>query len=97
MRILADKGLQRPDGPDPFAFVQPLHHENNEHHDYRDLHQYKQRIEVRHQINAFQIGRGEDRYKHHYPNPWRNAREQRGKVNFRQQDVNHRQEQVIKQ
>ena len=75
MRILTDKRLQRPDGPDPFAFVQPLHHEENKHHDDRHLHQDKQGIEVRHQVNAFQIGRGKDRHKQHYPNPWRNPRE----------------------
>jgi hypothetical protein len=63
MRILADKRLQRPDGPDPFSFMQPLHHQEDKDHHDRNLHQHKQGVEVGHQVNAFQVRRGQNRDK----------------------------------
>ena len=97
MRILTDKRLQRPDGPYPLAFVQPLNHQNDEYHHNRDLHQHEQGVEVRHQINAFQVCGGQNGDKGHHPHPWRHLREQRREIDLRQQDVDHRQEQIIQQ
>ena len=84
MGILADKRLQRPDGPDPFTLMQPLHHQENKDDHDRNLHQHKQRIEVGHQIDAFDIRRGQNRHKSHHPHPRRNFRKQRRQIDLRQ-------------
>ena len=97
MRILADKRLQRPDGPHPLAFVQPLHHQNDKHHHDRNLHQHEQGVEVGHQVNAFQVRGGQNGDKGDHPHPWRHLREQRREIDLRQQDVDHRQKQIIEQ
>ena len=97
MRILADKRLQRPDGPHPLAFVQPLHHQNDKHHHDRNLHEHEQGVEVGHQVNAFQVRGGQNGDKGDHPHPWRHLREQRREIDLRQQDVDHRQKQIIEQ
>ncbi|MNI39879.1 hypothetical protein D3C73_940720 [compost metagenome] len=97
MRIFADEGLQAPYRPQSFTVVQATYHQEDKHHNDCHLGQYEQGIEVGHQIDAFQVDGGNDNHKAHHPYPRRHFREQRSQVNFRQQGIDHRQEQIIEQ
>ena len=77
--------------------MQTVHHEYDKHHHDGDLHQHKQGVKVGDQIHTLQVRQRQDRHKPHHPDPRRDFREQRGKVDLRQQHVDHRQEEIVQQ
>ncbi len=97
LRVFADKRLNRPDGACALALMQAMDHKKNKHRDDSHLHRDEQRVEVRHQVDAFQVRERHDAHIEHHPDPLRHVREHRGEIELRQQDVDHRQEQIIEQ
>ena len=69
----------------------------NNHRHNAHLQDYNQGIEVCHGLDAAQVGDGHKGHQRDNKDPRRYGRHQRFKINFCQQDVDHRHEQVVQQ
>ena len=80
-----------------FAVHNAVDNQANNHRYDTHLQDNDQGVEVRHGLNAAQVGDGHKGHQRNNEDPRRNGRHQRFKVNFCQQNVDHRHEQIVQQ
>ena len=80
-----------------FAVHNAVDNQANNHRHDAHLQDNDQGVEVRHGLDAAQVGDGHKGHQRDNEDPRWNRRHQRFKVNFRQQNVDHRHEQVVQQ
>ncbi|MNJ61533.1 hypothetical protein D3C77_573260 [compost metagenome] len=95
--VLTGKRQQAPGRAQAFAAVQAADGQVDEHADDDRLNGHEQGVEVGHQVDAADVDQAHDRHEADHPGPGRYFREHHREVEFGQQGVDHRQQQVVEQ
>ncbi|MNZ51425.1 hypothetical protein D3C78_692390 [compost metagenome] len=95
--VCTGKRQQAPGRAQAFAAVQAAYGQVDEHADNDRLDGHEQGVEVGHQVDATDVDQAHDRHEADHPGPGRYFREHHREVEFGQQGVDHRQQQVVEQ